>query len=162
RPEADRRVPAAEAGSHAVAPADDEHVAPYRAALVRVDVGPEHGVALGQTARAAAREPVVERGAVERHAGAHVPVVRPRGVRVDVVRVLTHLTVVVPAGPLVEIDHAAAKMLRRHVAAELNPVVDLDLVGAAEEAEIVDVEAGRLEVGRRGEADLLAADLAQV
>ena len=54
--------------------------------------------------------------------------------------------------------------LRNHairlVAADLQPVAHGLLVGAAEEPEVVDVEARRLEADVRVEANALAADLA--
>src|SRR6185295_17177577 len=66
----------------------------------------------------------------------------------------------VPLRVLVKVVHPLAEPFVRRVAAELDSVAHVALVGAAQEAEIVDLEARGLEADVRVEADVLAADLA--
>jgi len=72
---------------------------------------------------------------------------------------LQTVAVGVPRRELVEVDRSAPEPAVRHVAANLQPVLRRALVGAAEEAQVVDVEARRLEAGAEVEVDLLSADL---
>ena len=129
-------------------------------ALVRVDVAPvaPAGVVVGAGALAA-RRAIVERArvGVEPHAGA--PLVGEDPVRVDVAAEIEPVAAEVPAAPVIQVEAEAAQVLRRRVVAPLQPVVQRARVGAAEEAEIVDVEAGRFVAQARREADLRAGDL---
>src|SRR6185503_20054481 len=130
---------------------------PPRIAVEVVPAGPEAAVVHGGAAAGRAIVDLEEREVV---APAHVPVVDPGGVRVDVAAAEQPITVEVPLRVLVEVDHPAAEPLVGRVAANLQPVAHVPLLGAPEEAEIVDLEARRLEADIRVEADVLAADLA--
>src|SRR5439155_27133810 len=128
--------------------------------IVGVEVVPDAPAPFHVDARAASRGAIVEVQPVDVVPTAGGPVAGEDRVRVDVAAAVQPVPVRVPAGVLVEIDHAAAKPPIRMVAAELYPVADVARVGAAQEPDVVDVEAWRLEPDVRVEVHVLTADLA--
>src|SRR4051812_34861009 len=99
------------------------------------------GVRIG--ARPAAGRAIVEAEAVRVESAAGDPVAAPRQVAVDVEPPEEAVAVVIPGGPLVEVDPTAAEPAGRPVVAQLQPVAHPPEVCSSQETEIVGLEPGR-------------------